>query len=66
MQVGDLVRRSTGARAFCSAWEVCIVVDTVTQTSASSAGCKKYVVLSPSGDKSLRWLGELEVINENR
>jgi hypothetical protein len=63
MQVGDLVRRSTGSSGQS---ELCMIVDTVTQTSASSAGCKKYVVLSPSGDKSLRWLGELEVIDESR
>jgi hypothetical protein len=64
MTVGDLVRRSTGPRQHDS--ELCLIVDTVTQTSASSAGCKKYVVVSASGDKSLRWLGELEVVNECR
>ena len=64
MTVGDLVRRSTGPRQHDS--ELCLIVDTVTQTSASSAGCKKYVVVSASGDKSLRWLGELEVLNEAR
>jgi hypothetical protein len=64
MQVGDLVRRRASPQR--DRGELCLIVDTVTQTSASSAGCKKYVVVSASGDKSLRWLGELEVLNEAR
>ena len=64
MKVGDLVRRRASPQR--DRGELCLIVDTVTQTSASSAGCKKYVVVSASGDKSLRWLGELEVLNEAR
>jgi len=64
MTVGDLVRRSTGPRQHDS--ELCLIVDTVTQTSASSAGCKKYVVVSASGDQAVRWFSELEVISESR
>ena len=64
MKVGDLVRRSTGPRQHDS--ELCLIVDTVTQTSASSAGCKKYVVVSASGGQNVCWISELEVVNESR
>ena len=64
MKVGDLVRRRASPQR--DRGELCLIVDTVIQTSGSYAGCKKYVVVSASGDKSLRWLGELEVVNESR
>jgi hypothetical protein len=61
MQVGDLVRRRASPQR--DRGELCLIVDTVTQTSASSAGCKKYVVVSASGDQAVCWISELEVIN---
>jgi len=64
MQVGDLVRRRASPQR--DRGELCLIVDTVIQTSASSAGCKKYVVVSASGDQAVRWFSELEVISESR
>ena len=61
MQIGDLVRRRASPQR--DRGELCLIVDTVTQTSASSAGCKKYVVVSASGGQAVCWISELEVIN---
>jgi hypothetical protein len=63
-KVGDLVHARGGPQR--DRLNLCLIVDTVIQTSGSYAGCKKYVVMSASGDKSLRWLGELKVVNESR
>jgi hypothetical protein len=64
MKVGDLVKRSVGQ--FGENSELCLIVDIITQTSASSAGCKKYTVVSASGGQKVCWISELEVVNESR
>ena len=64
MQIGDLVKRCAGR--YGDNIELCLIVDIVTQTSASSAGCKKYTVVTASGNQTSCWISELEVVNESR
>ena len=64
MKVGDLVRRRVGRQRDLGV--LCLIVDTVTQTSSASRGCKKYVVVSASGGQAVCWISELEIVNESR
>lgn len=59
MSVGDLVEYWPHHRGIK---RVCLIIDIIIETTAASAGCKRYVVLTDTGEEELCWKGSLGVV----
>jgi hypothetical protein len=65
MSVGDLVVYRASGAGSKERW--CLIIDVITEMSQYSAsGCKRYMILTDTGEQKLCWKNNLGMISESR